>query len=234
LHITSTVRSGVVTTRPGPIMAASDVLRVRVSGRGGHAAIPHDALDPVPAAAAIVGALQTLITRRTSVFDPVVITIAHITAGTTNNIIPETADLEGTIRTLSEATRALVHTQVRLACEQVAAAYGCAAEVSIELGYPATINHDAVAPRVVTLAASLLGPQDVEVMADPMMGAEDFSYVLQRVPGAMAFLGGCPPELDPEKAPPNHSNHVRFDEAAMAHGVALYAAFAMDALAPAP
>jgi amidohydrolase len=234
VHITSTVRSGVVTTRPGAIMAASDVLRVTITGQGGHAAIPHDALDPVPAAAAIVGALQTLITRRTSVFDPVVITIAHITAGTTSNIIPETAHLEGTIRTLSEATRELVHSQVRVACEQVAAAYGCTAEVSIELGYPVTINDDAIAPRVVTLAASLLGAQEVEVMTDPMMGAEDFSYVLQRVPGAMAFLGGCPPDLDPAKAPPNHSNRVRFDESAMAHGVALYAAFAMDALAADP
>jgi amidohydrolase len=231
VHITSTVRSGVVTTRPGAIMAASDVLRVTITGRGGHAAIPHDALDPVPAAAAIVGALQTLITRRTNVFDPVVITIAHITAGTTSNIIPECAYLEGTIRTLSEATREMVHSQVRVACEQVAAAYGCTADVSIELGYPVTINDDAIAPRVVTLAASLLGAHDVEVMADPMMGAEDFSYVLQRIPGAMAFLGGCPPDLDPTKAPPNHSNRVRFDESAMAHGVALYAAFAMDALA---
>jgi amidohydrolase len=91
LHITSTLESGAVTCRPGPMMASSDILRVRVTGRGGHSAMPHDALDPVPAAAAIVGALQTMLTRRISVFDPAVLTIAHITAGTTTNVIPETA-----------------------------------------------------------------------------------------------------------------------------------------------
>ena len=230
LHITSTLPSGLVTSRPGPIMASSDVLRVTVTGRGGHAAMPHDALDPVPAAAAMVGGLQTMITRRTSVFEPVVITVAHLVAGTTTNIIPETAHLEGTVRTLSEASRTAVHTEIRRMCEHVAAGYGCTAEVDIELGYPVTVNDDRIGLRVVELAGGLLGERHAEPMADPMMGAEDFSYVLQRVPGAMAFLGGCPPALDPAQAPANHSNRVVFDEDAMAHGVALYAAFALDAL----
>ena len=172
-----------------------------------------------------------MITRRTSVFEPVVITIAHLVAGTTTNIIPETAHLEGTIRTLSEATRTLVHAEIRKMCEHVAAAYGCTAEVDIELGYPVTVNDVDVGPHVVELAGKLLGEEHAEHMDEPMMGAEDFSYVLQRIPGAMAFLGGCPPGLDPATSPSNHSNRVVFHEDAMAHGVAMYAAFALDALA---
>ena len=228
LHITSTLESGVVTSRPGPIMASSDVLRMTITGRGGHAALPHDACDPVPAAAAIVGALQTMITRRTSAMEPTVLTIAHITAGTTSNIIPETARLEGTIRTLSEATRAIVHEEVHRVCRNVAAAYGCTAEVDIESGYPVTVNDEEVGPHVVQLADEVLG--SAVPMEMPMMGAEDFSYVLQRVPGAMAFVGGCPPGTDPDAAAPNHSNRVVFDEAAMVKGVAMYAAFALDTL----
>src|SRR5215470_7217798 len=230
LHITSTLEAGVVTCRPGPVMASSDVLRLTVTGRGGHAAIPHDACDPVPAAAAIVGALQTMITRRTSVFDPAVLTIAHIMAGTTTNVIPETAQLEGTMRALSEQTRSVVHEEVERVCRNVAAGYGCTADVRIEHGYSVTVNDDAVGPRVVRLAAEVLGVEFALPMDSPLMGAEDFSYVLRRVPGAMAFVGACPPRLRPELSPPNHSNRVVFDEAAMAHGVAMYAAFALDAL----
>jgi len=230
IHITSTLRSGLVTCRPGSIMASSDVLEVTITGRGGHASAPHDALDPVPAAAAIVGALQTMVTRRTSVFDPVVVTIAHIVAGTTSNIIPETAYLQGTIRTLSESARATVHAEIRKICEHVAAGYGCTADVDVVLGYPVTVNDDRMAPHVLDLAGDLLGAEHTEPMDDPIMGSEDFSYVLQRIPGAMAFLGASPVGVEPGTAPANHSNRVTFDEDAMVHGVAMYTRFAMDAL----
>lgn len=230
LHVTSKVESGMVQTRPGAIMASSDVLLVTVTGRGGHAAAPHNALDPVPAAAAMVGALQTMVTRTVSLFDPAVLTVARITAGTTSNIIPETAELEGTIRALSDGTRTRVHEEVRRVCAHVAAAHGCTAEVEITRGYPVTRNDEEVAPQVVDLARRVLGAKRAEPMLDPMMGAEDFSYVLERVPGAMAFLGACPPGVDPDTASANHSNRVVFDEAALVPGVALYAAFALEAL----
>ncbi|MET9631341.1 M20 family metallopeptidase [Lentzea sp. NPDC006480] len=230
LHITSSLKSGVVTCRPGPIMASADSFHVHVKGRGGHGAMPHNALDPVPAAAAMVGALQTMLGRRVSVHEPAVVTVAQINAGTTTNIIPETATLDGTIRTLSEATRKLVHKELKQVIKHTAAAYGCHAEVSIVPGYPVTVNDDAVGQHVVDLAAQAMGPTWSESMLDPLMGAEDFSYVLQRVPGALAFLGACPRGIDLEEAPPNHSNRVLFDEAAMEHGVATYAAFALDAL----
>lgn len=230
LHISATVPSGDVHTRPGPLMAAADTLRVTVSGRGGHASAPHDALDPVPAAAAMVGALQTALTRRVDAHHPVVLTIAHISAGTTNNVIPETAFMEGTLRTLSDDTRSLVREEIRRVCRYTALAHGCTAEVEISPGYPVTINDAGAAERIGSLAERVLGRDRVVTMPAPIMGAEDFSYVLAEVPGALAFLGACPPGVDPSSAPPNHSNRVVFDEAAMAAGVALYASLALDAL----
>ena len=232
LHIISNLDSGVVQTRPGTILASGDTVRVSVTGRGGHASAPHNAVDPVPAAAAMVGALQTMITRTLTVFDPAVLTVTRISAGTTCNIIPETAELEGTIRALSEHTRVTVQEEVRRVCEHVAAAHGCTATVVIEGGYPVTVNDDEVSLHVMDLALRTLGKPHAEPMPTPLMGSEDFSYVLARVPGAMALLGACPPGHQPEEAPANHSNRVVFDESAMVHGVALYAGFALEALTP--
>ncbi|MHC1563261.1 M20 metallopeptidase family protein [Actinomycetospora sp. C-140] len=232
LHVTSRLAAGTLQTRPDSIMASSDDLRVRVTGRGGHASAPHDALDPVPAAAAMVGALHTMITRRVSAFDPAVLTVAHISAGTTTNVIPETALLEGTVRTLSEETRSRLLDEIGQVCTGVASAYGCTCEVEIEAGYPVTINDPDVADRVADVGRSVLGSRFVEPMPDPIMGSEDFSYVLGRVPGALAFLGACPTDVDPTAAPPNHSNRVVFDEDAMVAGVALYSGYVMDALRP--
>lgn len=230
LHITATATSGVITCKPGPIMASADAWTVTVTGRGGHGAMPFHAIDPVPAAAAMVGALQTMITRRFSVFDPAVLTVGRITAGTTSNVIPETAQLEGTLRTLSPESRALALAQIPAVCEHIAAAHGCTTEFAVTTGYPPTRNDDAVAARVLELAASVLGTRFAAVMPDPLMAAEDFSYVAERVPATLAFLGACPPGTEPDQAPPNHSNRVHFDESAFAHGVAIYAAFALDAL----
>jgi amidohydrolase len=230
IHITSTLRTGVITCRPGPIMASADTFHVTVTGRGGHGGMPHDAIDPVPPTAAMVGALQTMVARRISVHEPAVVTIAHLTAGTTTNIIPETALLEGTIRTLSATTRTLVHKELRQVCDHIAAAHGCTAETTIIPGYPVTVNDEQVGPHVLDLATKAIGPTWSEPMLDPLMGAEDFSYVLEQVPGAMAFLGACPPDVDLANAEANHSNRVLFDDTAMEHGVVLYTAFALDAL----
>jgi len=231
LHISATVRRGAIQTRPGALMAANDTLRVTVHGRGGHASAPHDALDPVPAAAAMIGALQTMVTRRTSAMEPTVLTIGHLTAGTTSNVIPDTAYLEGTLRTLAEPTREFLHSELRKVCHYTAAAYGCTADVDIVAGYPITVNNAKAAATVDKLAAQTLGADRIAPLPGPILGSEDFAYVLNRVPGALAFLGGCPPHLDPNEASPNHSARAVFDEAAMVDGVALYAALALDALA---
>lgn len=230
LHITATATSGVITSRPGPIMASADAWTVRVTGRGGHGAMPFHAIDPVPAAAAMVGALQTMVSRRFSVFDPAVLTVGRITAGTTSNVIPETAELEGTVRTMSDAVRKQVLEEIPKVCHHIGAAHGCSTSFDVVAGYPPTRNDPDVAARVLELAAGVLGPRFGPVMADPLMAAEDFSFVLHEVPGALAFLGACPPGVEPDEAPPNHSNRVHFDESAFAHGVAMYAAFALDTL----
>ncbi len=230
LHIKSTYPAGTINVRPGPQLASSDTLRIVVRGRGGHASAPHDGLDPVPVACEIVTAIQTMVTRRFSIFDPVVVTIAHVVAGTRDNVIPDVASLEGTIRTLSPATRDEVPGRLQALAQGIASAHGASAEVEVVRGYPVTVNDPDAAAFVAGVAGSVLGPDAVTAMDHPVMGAEDFSYVLERVPGAMAFLGACPAGADPATAPDNHSNRVVFDEDSMAAGVAVYAALALEHL----
>jgi hippurate hydrolase len=230
LHITSALPVGWVSTRQGPIMASADRIMITVKGRGGHASEPHRALDPIPVACEIVQALQTMITRRIDVFDPAVVTVGKITAGTVNNIIPETAEIEGTIRAVSERTRRAVHEGIRRVAEGVAAAHDAEVTVNLVDGYPVTINDKAQADVVLDLANGLVGADKVMRLPNPIMGAEDFSYVLQQIPGAMVFLGGTPPDRNLATAAPNHSNHVVFDEDAMVTGTAMYAAMALNHL----
>jgi hippurate hydrolase len=231
LHISSTLPSGSINVRPGPMMAAADQWRMVVRGRGGHASEPHAAADPIPVAAEIVLALQSMVTRRVDVFDPAVVTVAHIEAGSTSNVIPHTAFLEGTIRTLSAAQRADVVASVRRVATHVGAAHDMTVEFEHEQGYPVTVNDPGVAAQVLQTAADLLGEPASVLSPAPEMGAEDFSYVLEKVPGAMAFIGARPPGIDPATAPANHSNLVVFDEEPLPAGVALYAEMALRALA---
>jgi amidohydrolase len=231
LHVSTATPTGTIASRGGSLMASSDVLQVVVHGRGGHASAPHFTLDPIPVACEIVQALQMMITRRVDVFDPSVVTIAKITAGTTNNVIPPDATLLGTIRAVSERTRRQVHDGIRRVAEGIAAAHDCTVEVDIVDGFPVTVNDDGAAGEVLDLAGRLLGEKKRARMPAPVMGSEDFSYVLQQVPGAMAFLGATPPGVDPRTAAPNHSNLVRFDEDAMPVGMAMYAAYALEHLA---
>lgn len=231
LHITTMFPTGTINVRPGPMMASADQFRITVHGRGGHASTPHMAADPVPVAAEVILALQSMVTRRVDVFDPAVVTVGHLEAGRTDNIIPETALVHGTIRTLSAERRADMVASVQRVGEHVAAAHELRGEFERVEGYPVTVNDAGVAAQVTATAAALLGEEASIVMEWPLMGAEDFSYVLERVPGAMAFLGARLPELDPATAPGNHSNLVVFDEASFPAGVAMYAQMALTALA---
>jgi hippurate hydrolase len=224
MHVTHRRPAGVVSARPGPTAAAADTMQITVRGRGGHASAPHDCLDPIPVACEIVQALQTMVTRRVHVFDPAVVTVAKIEAGTTRNVIPETASLLGTMRTVSEATRESVIEGVRRVAEGVAAAHGAEVSVEITRGYPVTVNHEGFARFVLDTARELLGSEGAQLANHPMMGAEDFSYVLQRVPGTMANLGTRP---DSGPVYPNHSNRMLLNEAALVTGVAMHAAVAL-------
>jgi hippurate hydrolase len=186
--------------------------------------MPHQALDPIPVACEIVGAIQAMVTRTVDAFDPAVVTIAKIEAGTTNNVIPESASLTGTIRTVSEHTRGRVLEGLRRLAAGIAEAHGAEAVVDVEEGYPVTVNDAGFATFAEGVAREVAGDASTVLMPSPVMGAEDFSYLLQRVPGAMVFLGASPGR---GPAAPNHSNLMVLDEAAMATGIAMHTAVAL-------
>ena len=231
LHIMPNGPHGVFSGRSGALLASSDVLDVVVKGAGGHASMPHGANDPIPIACEIVQALQTMITRKVSVFDPAVITVAKIEAGTTNNVIPETAHMLGTIRTLSPRVRAFVAEQIEQVATLIAAAHGATAEVTITQGFPVTLcdNRDVAFGQRVT--EEVYGPDSWQTLTSPIMGAEDFAYVLEKVPGAMFFLGAAHEGTDWRTCCGLHSNHMVLDEKVMARGAALHAALAERFLA---
>lgn len=226
IHISPNMPAGVFGSRHGPLLASADKVRARVVGKGGHASAPHDAADPVPVACEIVTALQTFITRQIPVFDPAVLTIGKIEAGTTDNIIPEEARLLGTVRALSERSRAKVHEGFERIAHHIAAAHGLTAETEVERGFPVTVNHNHVVDLVARTARQLFGEGAFKSMPSPLMGAEDFAYVLQKFPGAMAFLGAAPEGGDWRSCCPLHSNRMTLDETQMARGIALHCAVA--------
>jgi amidohydrolase len=231
LHVAPNLWSGCVAYRPGPVMASADVIEVTVHGRGGHASTPHWATDPVPVACEIVLALQSMVTRTVDAFDPAVLTVAQLRAGTTNNVIPEQAHLVGTLRAVSERTRHAVWERIRTVADGIAAAHGCRADVAVIEGYPVTVNDAAFTEFAAGVTREVVGERRLVPMPAPVMGAEDFSYLLRKVPGAMFFLGVCPPEHDdPFSAPACHSNRMVLHEDAMATGVALHAAVATSFL----
>jgi hippurate hydrolase len=231
-HVTSsTFPSGAVAVRPGPMMSAADVLHVTVVGSGGHASAAHRAKDPIAVAAEIVTALQTLVTRQFDVFDPVVVTVGSFHAGAQHNIIPESAYFEATVRSFSAAHQQAISERAVRLCRGIADAHGLRAEVEWQTLYPVTLNDPAETLFLADTVAGLFGEPANVVMPNPHTGSEDFSRVLDEVPGAMAFLGATPPGTDPETAPFNHSPLAVFDEAVLAAGAALYAQLAFDRLA---
>ncbi|OKI02007.1 amidohydrolase [Streptomyces sp. CB02923] len=230
LHITTRHASGTLHLRPGPQSAAADMLAITVHGRGAHAAAPQRGLDPVPVACEIVQALQTMVTRTVSVFEPAVLTVTRVTAGTASNIIPDTAEIAGTFRTLSDATREKVRAGIVRVADGVAAAHGLTASVDLPDVTPVVANDPGFTDLVTRAAAELLGPGQVHPLPHPIMAAEDFAFVLQRVPGAMAFLGACPPGQAAGQVPDNHAGRVVYDEQALAVGAAVHSAVALSCL----
>jgi amidohydrolase len=217
------------TTRPGTLMAASDGLMVTVRGAGGHGSAPHRAKDPVSVAAEMIMALQAMVTRQFDVFDPVVITVGRFNAGTRRNIIPEEAVFEATVRSFSRAARERVQmASVRL-CEAIAAAHGLEAEARYNTEYPVTVNDAAQTAFATRVVADVFGDERFTPMPDPEAGAEDFSRVLEEVPGCYLFLGACPAD-DYDAAADNHSPHAVFDDAVMTDGCLLHASLAIRAL----
>jgi len=224
IHIFPIVPCGMVASKRGALMASADEFKIELRGRGGHASMPHQALDPIPAACELVGALQTMVTREADAFDPVVVTVSVVHAGTTYNVIPETARVGGTIRSISERARKRTHDAIGRVARGIADAHGLEADVELILGYPVTINHDAFTDFALDTARALLGGDKVVESPNPVMGAEDWSYVLQRIPGCMVILGVRPDDAAPA---PCHSNRMVLNEQGMATGIALHGAVAL-------
>jgi amidohydrolase len=217
------------TTRPGTLMAASDWLSVTVIGAGGHGSAPHRALDPVSVAAGMITSLHAMVTRQFDVFDPVVVTVGSFHAGTRRNIIPAEATFDATVRSFSREARDKVRDASIRLCQEFAAAHGLRAEVRYRQEYPVTVNDDVQAGFAAAAVTEVFGPDGFTPMPTPEAGAEDFSRVLEEIPGCYLFLGACTSD-DPESAADNHSALADFDDAVLADGCLLHADLAVRSL----
>lgn len=230
MHVMSRQPYGRFATVPGAMMSASDGLFVTVRGCGGHGASPHGTRDPIPAMSEMVTALQTMVARQFSIFDPVVLTVGKIRAGEQRNVISDTAYFEATVRSFSKEAREQIRASVQRFLEGIASAHGVQVEIDYREEYPVTVNDPDEVGFAGEAVASVFGAKRFHILDHPMNGSEDFSRILNEVPGCMIILGAAPEGIDPETMPFNHSPRVSFDDGVLADGATLYANLASRAL----
>ncbi|ABK05151.1 amidohydrolase [Arthrobacter sp. FB24] len=218
-------------TKPGVILSASDGLFVTVLGAGGHGSAPHSAKDPVTAVAEMVTALQVMITRQFNMFDPVVLTVGLLQAGTKRNVIPESARFEATIRTFSEASRERMMTAVPMLLKGIAAAHGLEVDVDYRSEYPLSVTDEDETNTAERTIQELFGESRLTRWATPLSGSEDFSRVMAEVPGTFIGLSAVAPGADHTSTPFNHSPYATFDDGVLSDGAALYAELAVSRIA---
>jgi amidohydrolase len=211
--------------RKGPLMAAADEITITIEGQGGHAAMPHHCIDPVVVGAQIVLALQTIASRSVNPLDSCVVSITRFQAGSASNIIPQSAWLNGTVRTLEAATRDLAEKRIHEIAAGLAAAGGVTAKVEYRRGYPPTVNHPAQTEFAAKVARKVVGESRVDTNIAPVMGAEDFSFMLEARPGAFIFLGNG----DSAKL---HHPAYDFNDAALPYGMSYWVELVETALKP--
>lgn len=226
-HAASQVAAGIVGVRGGPLQASTDELRLTVRGTGGHGAMPNLSVDTVLVACEIVSALQSIASRNTDPLHAVVVTIGAIHGGTAGNIIPETIELKGTVRTMDAVDRDLVEQRVHEIAQGVAATYGATVEIHYHRGYPPTVNDPAMADLARRAAVTAIGEERVRE-AGQLMAAEDFSYFLEARPGAYVFLGTRNDERG--IVWPHHHPRFDMDESAFPYGVATLVQTTLDFL----
>ncbi len=210
--------------RSGPIMAATAEFTITVRGRGGHAAMPHGTIDPIVVASQLVGALQTIASRSADPVEALVVSVTKFHAGDAYNVIPETAEIAGTVRTLKKEMAAKAEERMRAICAGLAAAYGATIELDYDANYPVTFNHAEETVFAGDVAVAIAGEPKVHRAIQPVMGGEDFSYMLEARPGAFIFLGNG------ETAGLHHPAYD-FNDEAIAHGMSYWVRLAETALA---
>ena len=228
-HVWGGLESGIIEVMSGPTMASSDIIRLKIIGKGGHAAQPHTTIDPIVIASEIVGALQKLVSRQTDPFESVVISICSFHAGDVFNVIPHSAYLEGAVRTLNNELRQELPHKIEKIIRGITEPYGATYELDYYLGYPVTVNDPGVTETVRKAAVSVLGADKVRVAARASMGGEDYAYFLNKVPGTYIRIG----TRNPEKGICQEMHHPRFDidEAVLELTPVVYAQAAFDLLA---
>jgi hippurate hydrolase len=232
MHVFSALEPhGQFCTKPGVIMSASDGLFVTVLGSGGHGSAPHSAKDPVTAVAEMVTALQVMVTRRFNMFDPVVLTVGLLQAGTKRNVIPESARFEATIRTFSDASRERMMTAIPVLLEGIASAHGLEVDVDYRSEYPLSVTDEDETHTAEKTIARLFGDSRHTRWATPLSGSEDFSRVMAEVPGTFIGLSAVGPGADHTAAPFNHSPYATFDDGVLSDGAALYTELAVSRIA---
>ncbi len=226
LHCWPELGLGQIGTRPGPLLASTDEIRVTIKGVQSHGAYPHYSRDTIVCAAHCITLLQTVVSRNIDPLQACVVTIGKIEGGTATNIIPERTSFIGTIRALTPETRATARQRVRTICEQTAAAMGCTAEVELNEGYPVTFNDPELTNYFFGLARNTLGEAHVETIANPVMGGEDFSFYGQHAPAVFFCLGIKP--TDRETYPTVHQPDFDFNDDALPVGVEMFCRLALD------
>ncbi|MFL5207991.1 MAG: M20 aminoacylase family protein [Microvirga sp.] len=217
LHNMPGIPVGKFAIRPGPLMAAADRFDIVIEGKGGHAARPHECVDTLLVACQVVNALQSIAARNVDPLESVVVSVCALAAGEAYNVIPQTARLKGTTRTLTEAVRDLAETRIRAITEATCAAYGAKASVDYRRGYPVTVNHPEQTDFIAKVAAEVgAGERAVDTTIVPLMGSEDFSYMLESRPGAYIFMGNG------DTASVHHPKY-NFNDEAIPYGVSLWA-----------
>jgi amidohydrolase len=222
LHVWNEKPVGWIGISSGPAMAGAEIFKVKVTGKGGHGAVPHLAVDPILAAAQIVSALQGIVSRNIAPLQTAVVSVCTIHGGETFNVIPPAVEMTGTIRTFEPDVRARVLERFKQTVNSVAEAMGCQVEIDLQLLTPATVNQRETALRVQAVAQHLFPHSDVDTSNYTTMGSEDFAFVLDKVPGCFMFIGSA----NPEKGLDAGHHHPKFDidEAALPRGAALMAA----------
>jgi len=228
LHIGSSTEVGTIGYRPGPTMAAADVLRIRIKGRQTHGSAPWTGVDPIVVSAQVILGLQTIVSRQIkTTAEPAVLSIGSINGGNRFNIIPETVEMVGTIRTFDEDMREDIHRRIRLTATSIAAAAGASAEVEIEKPYAVMVNDPELTQKMLPTLQRVAGPDNV-ALRNKTTGYEDFAFFAQQVPGVFVFLGGSPPGTDLAKVAYNHSPRFQIDESALKLGVRTLTQMTLD------